>query len=141
MNGKVFFDSNILIYAYSSDDVSKRNCVQKLADSHDAITISTQTINEFINVMIKKKKLDYSQVTLAIDEMYKNFAVEIIDQTTIKKAIAIATRYSYSYFDSLMISVALVSNCSILYSEDMHNKHVIENMTNYQPIHIYTQLA
>ena len=133
MNGKVFFDSNILIYAYSSDDIFKQNCVQKLSDSHDAIIISTQVIHEFINVMTKKKKLNYSQVTLAIDEMYKNFTVEIIDQTTIKKAIAIATRYSYSYFDSLMISAALISNCSILYSEDMHNQHVIENITITNP--------
>ena len=133
MNGKVFFDSNILIYAYSSDDAFKQDCVQKLSDSHDAIIISTQVIHEFINVMTKKKKLNYSQVTLAIDEMYKNFTVEIIDQTTIKKAIAIATRYSYSYFDSLMVSAALISNCSILYSEDMHNQHVIENMTITNP--------
>lgn len=133
MNGKVFFDSNILIYAYSSDDSFKQDCVQKLSDSHGAIIISTQVIHEFINVMTKKKKLNYSQVTLAIDEMYKNFTVEIIDQTIIKKAIAIATRYSYSYFDSLMISAALMSNCSILYSEDMHNQHVIENMTITNP--------
>ncbi len=86
--------------------------------------------------MIKKKKLNYSQVVLAIDEMYKNFVVEIIDQTIIEKAIAIAVRYSYSYFDSLMISSALVSNCSILYSEDMHHQHAIENMTITNPFTI-----
>lgn len=127
MSDKVFFDSNILIYAYSLDDLSKRQCVKTVADSHDVIIISTQTINEFVNVMTKKKKMSYQQIALVINEIYGNLEIEIIDKNIIDKAIDIAIKHSYSYFDSLMIASALANDCSILYTEDMHNQHIIEN--------------
>jgi predicted nucleic acid-binding protein len=123
---KVFLDSNVLIYAYSSDDSKKRECVEKLLNEHRVIIISTQTINEFINVMTKKKKMTYQQVSLVLTEILINFSVEIIDKVIIQKALEIAEKHHYSYFDSLMIASAVVSDCSILYTEDMHNQHVIE---------------
>lgn len=134
MSARVFFDSNILIYAYSSDDIGKRHCVRTLAELHDIIIVSTQTINECVNVMYKKKKMSYQQIAPLIDEICNNFAIEIIDEDSIKKAIDIATKHSYSYFDSLMIASALASDCSILYTEDMHNTHVVEdNLTIINP--------
>ncbi len=126
MPDKVFLDSNVLIYAYSSDDSKKRERVEKLLNNHRVIIISTQTVNEFINVMTKKKKMTYQQVSLVLTEILINFSVEIIDKVIIRKALEIAEKHHYSYFDSLMIASAVVSDCSILYTEDMHNQHVIE---------------
>ncbi len=134
MKDKVFFDSNVLIYAYSSDDIIKEQCVNKLLNSHDTIMLSTQTINEFINVMTRKKKASYQQVAAAINEMFDIFLIETIDIVIIQKAINIAIKHRYSYFDSLIVASALNGNCSILYSEDMHDNHVIEdNLTIINP--------
>lgn len=43
------------------------------------------------------------------------------------KAIEIRGRYGFSYWDSLIVGTALLSGCSILYSEDMQHDQVIEN--------------
>jgi len=43
-------------------------------------------------------------------------------------ACDIAKRYSYSYYDSLIISAALEANCDTLYSEDMQNGQIIEKV-------------
>lgn len=126
MSGRIFFDSNILIYAYSTDDLSKKQCVKMLAESHDIIIISTQTINECVSVLHKKKKMSYEEIVPLVNEMRNNFVIELIDENSISKAIDIAIKYSYSYFDSFMIAAALTSNCSVLYTEDMHNQHVVE---------------
>jgi predicted nucleic acid-binding protein len=48
-------------------------------------------------------------------------------QLTIHKACNIAMRYKFSFYDTLIIAAALESNCTILYSEDMHHNQVIEN--------------
>ena len=80
MSDKVFLDSNILIYAYSLDDLVKRQRVEMVADSHDEVVISTQTINEFVNVMTKKKKMNYQQISLVVNEICNNFVIEIIDK-------------------------------------------------------------
>ena len=126
MPDKVFLDSNILIYAYSIDEQKKQKIVQQLLNKHKIIFISTQTINEFINVTVKKKMLNTMQVTSVVNELFSVFLIELIDQNSIAKALVLAGKYHYSYFDSLMISSALISDCAILYSEDMHHEHIVE---------------
>ena len=127
MKDKVFIDSNILIYAYSIDEPAKRQVVEDLLNQYDVIIISTQTINEFVNVMTRKKRLDYKQVSLVVKELFSVFIVQIVDFEVIQKAIELAIRHHYSYFDSLIIAAAIAANCSVLYSEDMHHEHLIEN--------------
>lgn len=127
MPDKVFIDSNIIIYAYSVDEPKKLVIARDLLDAHEAIFISTQTINEFINVITRKKLLSKAQTAKIVDELYALFSVETIDQSIIRRALELSEEYRYSYFDSLMIASALEAECSMLYSEDMHHEHVIEN--------------
>ena len=46
---------------------------------------------------------------------------------TIKLCWKVSRKYSYSYWDSLIIASALESNCSILYTEDMQDGQIIED--------------
>lgn len=133
MSDKVFIDSNILIYAYSIDEPAKQKIVDQLLDQYQHIIISTQTINEFINVALKKKKLNHQQISLAIKEFFSIFSVEIINAATIQKAIEISHQHHYSYFDSLIIASAIITQCSLLYTEDMHHQHTIEQITIINP--------
>jgi predicted nucleic acid-binding protein len=127
MPDRVFIDSNIIIYAYSVDEPKKQVAVNTLLGAHEMILISTQTINEFVTVTTRKKILRYGQASAAVKELFAVFSVETIDQNSIQNAITLAEKYHYSYFDSLMIASALMSHCSILYSEDMHHQQLIEN--------------
>src|SRR5690348_3130803 len=95
---KVFIDTNILIYAYSVDEPTKRKIVEQLFNQHVAIFISTQVINEFVNVMTKKKKLTYNQIAKVICELEAVFRVALVDVQVINNALLIAEKYSYSYF-------------------------------------------
>jgi len=127
MPDRVFIDSNIIIYAYSVDEPKKQVIVKNLLSAHELILISTQTINEFVTVTTRKKILRYGQASAAVKELFAVFLVETIDQNIIQNAITLAEKYHYSYFDCLMIASALMSGCSILYSEDMHHQQLIEN--------------
>lgn len=62
----------------------------------------------------------------AIEESSNNNFVHINTESTINLACKIADRYSFSFYDSLIISAALESNCSILYSEDLNSGQVID---------------
>ncbi len=127
MKDRVFIDSNIIIYAYSSDEPLKKKIVETLFNKHETIIMSTQTINEFTNVMTKKKRLNYQQIALVVQELASIFSIAIVDLETIKQAIHVAAKHQYSYFDSLMVAAALQNECALLYSEDMHHGHTIEN--------------
>jgi len=124
---KVFLDTNILIYAYSIDEPKKKEKVEHILKNIKNIIISTQVINEFINVMLRKQKLKPDLLNNLINELYNNFEISPIDLIIIQKAINLTIDYKYSYFDSLMISSALINNCKILFTEDMHHNHNFEN--------------
>jgi predicted nucleic acid-binding protein len=128
MNDKVFLDTNVLIYAHSADELIKRRTVESLINNVHYIIISTQVVNEFIHVMNKKRKISFDKLSPIIDEFFMNFSVVPITQQTIKQALKIAQEYHYSYFDSLMLSSAVEYNCSIIYTEDMHDKQLIEDV-------------
>jgi predicted nucleic acid-binding protein len=127
MSDRVFLDTNILIYVYSQDEPLKRDSVEKIIDNSDEIFLSTQVVNEFVNVMHKKRKVPLSKLVQTIDELREHFYIAQITIHTIKQAMALSARYKYSYFDSLILSSALEHTCSIVYTEDMHHTHVIEN--------------
>lgn len=127
MLDKVFIDTNILIYGYSSDNLEKSKRIEEIRKSIPKIIISTQVINEFVNVLYRKRKVSYLKIHSTLKKLYKHVEIVEIDLNTIHKAIKLAYRYRYSYFDSLMIASALENECPILYSEDMHNSHKIEN--------------
>ena len=126
MSDRYFFDSNILIYLYSTDQPIKKNIAENLVIMHQGkIVISTQVINEFINVMSKKKKVEHQIVASALRELISAFTIAYITIDTIESALSITDKFKYSYFDSLIIASALESDCKILFTEDMHNKHII----------------
>lgn len=47
---------------------------------------------------------------------------------TIILACSIAERYGFSFYDSLIIASALESDCTTLYTEDLHDGQVLEGV-------------
>jgi|LakMenEpi03Aug12_release.lakeMendotaPanAssembly.Ray.scaffolds.fasta_scaffold16021_2 predicted nucleic acid-binding protein len=126
MKDKLFLDSNILVYCYSTSDMHKRGIARSLA-SMDNVHISTQVLNETTNVLAKKYSIPWSDLAKLIDDFENNFTVRLVSISEIRKACGIAERYGFSFFDSLMIASALECNCDVLYSEDMQNGQIIED--------------
>ncbi len=127
MTNKIFLDSNIIIYLYSGDEPQKKAIITNSLKEYEDIVISTQVLFEFTHIIHKKYKIDYSIIEKALEEFYKSFDIALIKYDTIQMAIRIAKRYKYSFADSLIISTAIENGCEILYSEDMHSEHFIEN--------------
>jgi len=84
------------------------------------------------NTLTRKFKLPLNSAIKAIDECCANNNVFVNNPETIKGAINIADRYGFSFYDSLIISAALESDCKVLYSEDLHNGQIIEKKLKIQ---------
>jgi predicted nucleic acid-binding protein len=67
MKDKLFLDSNILVYCYSTSDMHKRGIARSLA-SMDNVHISTQVLNETTNVLAKKYSIPWSDLAKLIDD-------------------------------------------------------------------------
>jgi len=124
MKDKVFIDTNVLIYLYSADEPDKRQKAISVFDNYDCIT-STQVINEFCNVCIKKMGKNVKDVAAAISEIINACKLELVEIETINMALELHNRYNFSYFDCLMLASALNSNCKYIFTEDMSDSQVI----------------
>jgi predicted nucleic acid-binding protein len=47
---------------------------------------------------------------------------------TITQALALAQKYKYSYYDSLILAAALSAGCETLATEDMQHGQVVEGL-------------
>ena len=77
--------------------------------------------------MCHKLKRTHSDIEKALKECHKAFNISLITYEMLLHALKIASKYKYSFPDSLIISTALDSDCNILFSEDMHNDQIIGN--------------
>ena len=126
MNDRAFIDTNVFIYRYSEDEVEKRNISQTAIDRYTCI-ISTQVLNEFCNVCIKKLNKTTDEIALAVEEIIGQCTVNEIETIHINHALHIHKKYGYGYFDCLIIASALHADCKYLLTEDMANGQIIDD--------------
>ncbi|MBO9561570.1 MAG: PIN domain-containing protein [Niastella sp.] len=125
MNDNVFLDSNILVYSYSNSEIQKQEIARQLIADNNSF-ISTQVLQELCNIITRKFNFTYEQAAIAIKESCQNNCLHINSADTLIYACQIARKYSFSLYDCLIISAALESHCSILYSEDLQHGQAIE---------------
>jgi predicted nucleic acid-binding protein len=127
---KRFFDSNIFVYAFSSDS---RNA-QALEILEGGGVISAQVLNEFTNVMRRKEKRDWPDIEAAIVAIRVIFH-EIIPLTeaTHAKASALAKAHNLNFYDALIVASAIETNCDELITEDMQHGRRIGSLQILNP--------
>ena len=127
MSDKIFLDTNILIYLFSTEDIFKQKVAKNLISEdyrNSTVVWSTQIIQEFFNVSTKKLGSDPLAVKKSIKRL-DYFELVTVNFEMILEAIDLKILYKYSFWDSLVIAAALFANCDILFSEDMqHNQSV-----------------
>lgn len=126
MPGNHFLDTNIVLYLYSEDEPDKRAVARALATG-DRPWVSTQVLSEMANVLRRKYGLEYSDIAAAIEEVRSACEVATVTAETITRALELAGRYRYSFFDSLIMATALECGCETLVSEDFQHGFVAES--------------
>ncbi len=124
MKDSIFLDSNIFLYAFSTKDLTKQKIASSLVVK--PMTISTQVINEVSNNLLKKLKFSNDDIAEFVEDCYIKYSVIDFTKNIFVKASELRKKYNLSYYDSLIVSSALLSHCSTLYSEDMHHELTIE---------------
>jgi predicted nucleic acid-binding protein len=128
MTDKVLLDTNLWVYFYAKDPVDKAQTVTEIisSDTHEII-LSTQVLGELFHVLTRKKFTTPFEAIEIIEELINTFSVLVIDTPKVSQALKIHQKYGYSYWDSLIVATALIGECAVLYSEDMHHSQQIED--------------
>jgi len=135
-NKHCFIDSNIWLYSFiENQDSNKTNLARALIQKNTVfITVSTQIINEVCINLIKKAKFSEEKISALIKSYYQKYQVTEIDKNVLLKASCIRKKHSFSFWDSIVIASALSANAEILFSEDMQDGFVIENIKILNPL-------
>jgi predicted nucleic acid-binding protein len=131
MNVKPFLDTNVIVYAFSSNDPRGEKAEALLAAGG---IISVQVLNEFVNVSRRKHRRDWDEIQDALSVL--KVLLDPPQPVTIAvhdAAIVIARDYGYHFYDSLIVAAALRADCSLLYSEDIQHGQTIEGLTIHNP--------
>lgn len=124
MSAKAFVDTNVFLYLLSSD-IHKKSIAKDILASKCAI--SSQVLNEFSNVCLKRLGLSVAETKEALRVLIDNSIVYTVNENTTLKALDLKEKYKFQFYDSLIIASALENECEVLYSEDMQNRQIIEN--------------
>jgi len=125
MNDRVFIDSNIFLYAFSQKDNHKQKIAKDIVTKSSCISI--QVINEVSKNLLYKFGLKDNDIIDFINDAYNKYEILDINQEVFIKSAELRSKYSFSYYDSIIVATAYLSDCNILYSEDMQNNQVIFN--------------
>ena len=86
---KAFFDTNIVVYYYTSTEPEKRQSAASILLQSQGI-ISTQVLNELSNVLSKKYHFSWTEISSVTEDLSGNFEVKVVNEAIITKAIACA---------------------------------------------------
>ena len=141
MRGKVFIDTNFLIYLFSEDDqIKKVHCTQLIDSLRDKVVLvwSTQVMQEFYRVMTVKHHIP-PQVVKDILQLFDDFELVINNKETINTAIDIQTVNKISFWDSLVISAASQAKCTTILTEDLNSGQLIQGVYLQDPFKLDSQ--
>ena len=125
-----FFDTNVLLYLLS-EEAGRADRAEGLLAAGGVISV--QVLNEFASVASRKIGLSFSQIRELLATIRTACTVKPVDIATHEQGIALAERYRYSVYDSLILAAALQAGCHVLYSEDLHDGQRINGLTIRNP--------
>jgi predicted nucleic acid-binding protein len=114
---RTFIDTNVLIYWV--DDSARADTVEQLL-AGESVT-SVQVLNEFANVLRKKRAMPLADIRFLSNTLINSCEVYDLSVRTHQSALALMGRYRLSLYDANIVAAAGLSNCAVLYSEDMQD--------------------
>ena len=121
--GPATVDTNIAVYALSTDDRADRAA----ALLRESAFLSVQLLNEYANVALRKRRDPWDVVAAHLAALRAIVPrILAIDEHANTAALRIGERYRLSFYDSLMLAVALAGDARTFYSEDLQHGLVID---------------
>jgi predicted nucleic acid-binding protein len=135
VKGRVFFDTNILIYADDADAGAKREHAQQVIEaalSNGNGVLSTQVLQEYFVVATRKLGMS-AEIAQQKVEILATMTVIVVEVEHVVEAIKLHRLYGYSFWDCLILHCAKAAGCPRLLSEDMQHGRSIEGVTIENP--------
>jgi predicted nucleic acid-binding protein len=132
-----FFDTNILIYMFESEETEKQRRASALYERHldeDSVVLSVQVLNEFFAAVTRRaaEKMSISSAVRAVESLARG-TVHPLDVDLTFKAIKRAEGSRLNFWDALIVESSLRAKAEVLYTEDLQYGQVIDGLRIENP--------
>jgi len=134
-SGKLFFDTNVIVYALDKADRPKQDRCRALlraAAVSGRGVISTQILQELFVVATRKLGIDPLDAK-AVVAAQENFEVVVMTPSLIREAIDCSVLARLSFWDALVAVAAESAACALLVTEDMNDGQLIRGVKVRSP--------
>lgn len=135
MAERCFIDTNVLVYAQASDLPTKQRTalalLKRLYDTGNGV-LSTQVLQEYCNVAIKKLRLPTAHIRAQLD-FFEQFEVVQLTPVIVRAGLELHQARSVAFYDALILASAEVSGCAVLYSEDFNTGEIVAGVRIANP--------
>jgi predicted nucleic acid-binding protein len=137
MSGKIFVDSNVLIYAHDRDaGVKQQQAAEQLTELWESGfgRLSTQVLQEFyVNVTQKVKRPLPRSVAREIIRNYGPWVESALTPSTVVRASEISEAWKLSFWDGMIFAAAEQDSAEQLLSEDLQHEQVVAGIRVVNP--------
>ena len=135
MPAEVFLDTNVLVYAFDKEAVSKREVARSILIGDEDWVLSWQVVQEFSNVALHRFKAPMRGADLAdyLELVLMPHCRVMPSKELYVQAIGVQAQTSYRFYDSLIVASALAAGAKQLYSEDLQAGRKIGDLKIVNP--------
>ena len=130
-----FIDTNVLVYAEAKDYPLKQKAaftlLKQLYEETSGV-LSTQVLQEYCNVALKKLRLTPQYIRSQLD-FYEQFEVIQVTPAIIRTGMDLHQTRSIVFYDAIVIASASTAGCSVLFSEDMNAGEIMNGVRIVNP--------
>jgi len=136
--GLFFLDTNVFVYSFDASEPGKQLMAQRLI--HGALrtqrgAISTQVIQEFLNVGLRKfaHPLTVSEAREYLRSILVPLCLHYPSAAFYDRALLLREETGYAFYDSLVVTAAIQIGCTTVLSEDLQHGRKIGGVTIANP--------
>ena len=121
MSNRSFFDTNILVYTDDMDAPAKADRALALWQEHRSgglAVISIQVLQEYFWATTRKLGVDPGVATEKLMLFAKADVMNPLAEDVVSAA-RLAVEHKLSFWDAMIVQMAMQAECEILFSEDM----------------------
>ena len=137
MKDKIFFDTNVLVYAHDRSAPAKQAKAQDLLRaglSSGRAWLSAQVLGELYVVLTRRiaTPMDAGEAIEIVQALGKLEVVEI-GVVAVNLALHYTVRGGIGYWDALIVAAARLAGCTAVYTEDLTDGQVFDTVMIVNP--------
>jgi predicted nucleic acid-binding protein len=135
---RTFVDTNILLYAHDRAAGEKRlraaSALRELWDAKAGV-LSTQIFQEFAVNAARKPNPPLPRETVErVLGAYRAWRVHRVDVDDVFRALALREKNQLSFWDALVVTAAVRTSATRLYTEDLNDGEVVQGVRIVNPL-------